>query len=310
MPPGQPPVTTAVSQAGFARPGDPYAQQPGTPHPSVSHPGGPHPGAPNSGPVGSSAQFQNMMMQRVSSQQGMRSPHPSGQSPPVFAKPTGPAPTLSRSNSHDPYLQTPPGTPRPPPTSDPYSQQPGTPHPDAMSRIHHDPFSRPPGPTGVDDPYAHPPGTPQPDQFNPRSAAMSQPSTSYPGPSPRMGDPYGGPKPRGFMGPVSAADPYAHQPGTPHPSIAGQDPYGQPPGTPRAMPSDPYAHQPGTPMPGHGGPSDTNSIHQDLHQMLQNRMKAGDPLAAQRHEPPGMVSTLCFVHKQCLVLQSEPPLQQ
>ena len=138
---------------------------------------------------------------------------------------------------------------------DPYSTRPPAP------RMPMENFARPPPPT-LADPYAHPPHTPRTPQeqhFEPR----------FPTPAPRMAVPFSSRGPhqqpasrppleaytrptlapqRGHPQPVSAAatatrdqfsqqqrsisaDPYAFQPGTPHPSLA--DPYAQPPPTPQ-----------------------------------------------------------------------------
>ena len=262
MGPGQPAGATAAVTDRFIR-SDPYAQQPGS-----SSPGFPP------------------FMQRMPSQQ-MRPPMPTISSDVMFVKPNAPAPATGRSQAHDPYSQA-PSTPHPAPPSDPYSTQPKTPRPDPMSRMHHDPFHRPTAPP-MDDPYAQQPGTPHPaaqaqDHFGARPSPQPQQPAPYPGPSPRLADPFvstagGGPKPQDpFMhapgAPPAAADPYAHQPGTPHPSAVGaQDPYAQPPNTPRPMTSDPYGHQPGTGHPGPHGPSQEGAVHPDLQHLLQGRPK-------------------------------------
>lgn len=271
MPP--PPVPTSPAArptTAFSTSDDPYAMQPGTPHPAVS---------------------QGYMPPFVPNKQRPRLPLSTPADP--FVRPTLPRSPLDvfsqvaagggpRSAGSDIYVG-PPGTPRPPPTSDPYSIQPGTPRPAIDS------YAGQPGtPRPALDSYAGQPGTPRP-ALDPYA---SQPGT--PRPQHNAFVHTAGPRPDGqlhitahhlqqhrqHMAQHSLDDTFAQAPGAARPSMppdhfAAQrpqhvqqrfssprmplDPFHRPPGpqAPTAndpytqqqvAPQDPYAQQPGTPL--------------------------------------------------------------
>lgn len=158
--------------------------------------------------------------------------------PPPSQEPPFPSSPLSGLGSphRSPYAQA-PGTPRPDYTqqmSDPFTQQ-----SPMTSRPSPDPYTNPQTP-GTPRPHSDPtylttPPALRPDQYNQQSMSR-RPSPSHP-----------------------TLDPYASNPGTPHPAVIDRfprspgsqragDPYAQPTGTPRPSP-DPYAQQPSTPRP-------------------------------------------------------------
>lgn len=222
---------------------------------------------------------------------GSQSPSMSGSAPGTPTDMFRPHFPTAQSMASDPYAQ-PVATPRPPNQVEMYAHQ----HQVRASA----PGQQPP------DPYAHPPATPRTPMEGPnpfvhppaaqrmasmeehfvQTSAASRPegfmrhpspghTVCFP-PGPRMGEPYGPPRPPTSMG---SSDPYAHPPSTPRPP---PDPYAHAPATPRPqLPQDPYAHPVATPRP---VVSQTGEMTGEMSQVM-----GGPP------RPPGMLQHVPMV---------------
>lgn len=191
--------------------------------------------------------------------------------------------------------------------SDPYPDQPLTPHPSMgegfnnegrmMRPTQGNPFAQPLSMSRQRDLYAQAPATPRPDY----SQQMHDPYAQPPG-TPRPHDPYaqmpGTPRPH--------SDPYPVAPTTPRTAAMNQfsqpnsrrqspshaiDPYAQMPGTPRPFPGERYPKSPGsqrTPDPYLQSPGTPRPVHTDPYSQAPNTPCPGaGPEAFPRLNPRG-----------------------